>query len=647
MDVVTNLWKGDDSKKISVKEEANQDSRNVLNEMNMYSAAKVERKNNNNINLNISHKASNINSSSDSRSNRSHLSSQGKSNSNHVDKVSSIQQMMTDTLVEKIIKMALPPSSMAMKDQIATRMVSAKNRPSLSVQLLSKNFIAMNSRLALPFMIIDSVIDFINWENIPMTLSIMCLYTLCILNPLISLTCGPLCYILFQIMVPHYMNVHLPNPTDSVNCLLEVNRSPAQGPPLKDPILPEPVPEFSQEFVMNLQDLQNHVLIYVVAYDFIYFIMKKFVFFINEQMSTAWFIILLGVTIFNYLFIDMIWSLIPIKLLLILLGWSLIILLYPKNRDNFMQKLLSEETRVSWLQITNQYEHKINEQLRFVEARENRVVNIFEIQVYKNEHKEWTSIGYYNDHYTLFSPLRLKEEKIEPLCVKDIDEIEPPRGWSWINDGSWELDLSPEIWVRENFINNVRIDSSTKWVYDKVEDFTEVSKWYRRRMWVRNVIREITTTASKTNSQGNNKDEKAYDNPTDFDEMTDTVITETNTGDIHTNRGKNNINNKEYEYDNNNHINKDDFDRDTSREEIEEVRNPVREDRSSSHISIRGIARESLTGAKVRSFITPTTSSSSTNSRSTEINTSPLSLFTTSSDVQKIKSNDSYLDKVK
>ena len=181
-----------------------------------------------------------------------------------------------------------------------------------------------------------------------------------------------------------------------------------------------------------------------------------------------------------------------------------------------MQKLLSEETRVSWLQITNQYEHKINEQLRFVEARENRVVNIFEIQVYKNEHKEWTSIGYYNDHYTLFSLLRLKEEKIEPLCVKDIDEIEPPKGWNWVNDDSWELDLSPEIWVRENFINNVRIDSSTKWVYDKVEDFMEVSKWYRRRMWVRNVIREITTTASKTNSQGKNKDEKAYDNATDL-----------------------------------------------------------------------------------------------------------------------------------
>lgn len=643
MDVVTNLWKSDDSRKILIKEEFNQDSTTILNEMSMYSAARDEGKNKNNLNLNMSHKTSNTNSSSDNRSSRSHLSSQGKSNSSHVDKTSSIQQMMTDTLVEKIIKMALPPSSMAMKDQIATRMVSAKNRPSLSVQLLSKNFIAMNSRLVLPFMIIDNVIDFINWENIPMTLSIMCLYTLCILNPLISLTCGPLCYILFQVMVSHYLNVHLPNPTDSTSCLLEINRSPAQGPPLKDPILPEPVPEFSQEFVMNLQDLQNHVLIYVVAYDFIYFIMKKFVFFINEQISTVWFMVLLAVTIFNYFFIDIIWNLIPVKLILILFGWSLIILLYPGNRDNFMQKLLSEETRVSWLQITNQYEHKINEQLRFVEARENRIVDIFEIQVYKKEHKEWTSIGYHNDHYTLFSSLRLKGEKIEPLCVKDIDEIEPPKGWSWISDNSWELDLSPEIWVREKFINNVRIDSSAKWVYDKVEDSAEISKWYRRRMWVRNVIREITTTTSKTTLQVNDKDDKTYNEQTNLDDMTDTIITETNTGDIYSNRDKNNINNNyNYKDDNNKYISTDNLGRAVSREEIEEVRNPVREDRNSSHISIRGIARKSLTGANVSSVITSTNSSSSTKSHSTEANSSFLSLSTTSSNVKKIKSNESY-----
>ena len=101
---------------------------------------------------------------------------------------------MADTLVEKFIKIALPPSSIGTKDQIATRMTSAKNRPSLSVQLLSRNFILMNSRLALPFTLVDNVIDFINWENISMTLSIICLYILCILNPLHAIICGLLCY---------------------------------------------------------------------------------------------------------------------------------------------------------------------------------------------------------------------------------------------------------------------------------------------------------------------------------------------------------------------------------------------------------------------------------------------------------------------
>lgn len=194
MDVVTNLWKSDDSNKRSIKEESDQDSTSVISEMNMYSAAKDEGKNKNNLNANWSHRMSNANNLSDNRSSRRRPSSQGKSNNNQTDKASSIQQMMTDTLVEKIIKMALPPSSMATKDQIATRMASAKNRPSLSVQLLSKNFILMNSRLALLFMLVDNVIDFINWENISMTLSIICLYILCILNPLHAIICGLLCY---------------------------------------------------------------------------------------------------------------------------------------------------------------------------------------------------------------------------------------------------------------------------------------------------------------------------------------------------------------------------------------------------------------------------------------------------------------------
>ncbi|CAL9736562.1 peroxisomal membrane protein Pex29p [Monosporozyma servazzii] len=591
MDVVTNLWKGEDGSKKSPVDESNTDNSSRLNETSGYSAAKNKRKSVTGSNLNKSNGASTPNGTSDNHS-RSNLYSQGKSVSS-MDKTSSIQQMMTDSLVEKIIKMALPPSSLAKKGEIATRLASAKNRPSLSVQLLSKNVIQMNSRLGIPFMFIDNVIEFIDWVNPPMTLAIMCLYTLCVLNPIITIACGPICYILFQVMVPHYMQVHSPNPINPSSPPLEKNRTPAQGPPLREPILPEPVREFSQEFVMNLQDLQNHVLLYVAAYDFIYFILKRFAFFINEQVSTAWFIILLSVGLLNYLFIDIVWPLIPIKLILVIAGWSLIVLLHPKNRDNFMQKLLSEETRLSWLQFTNEYEHKINEQLRFVEARENRVVDIFEIQVYKSEHKEWNTVGYHFDDYTVYSNKRLEGENIEPLCAKTIDEINPPIGWDWISNSTWKLNLSPEKWVRERFINNVRVDSETKWVYDKVEDCSNKStKIYRRRMWIRHVARKI-----KIESHGATLNDDSGIYVSDINEDgNDSVLME-----------------KIKNMDNSFGINENSttvygVDGGSTGEELEEVVNPLREEYSFGHNTIRGIARRSMSGATKP---TPTTTSTS------------------------------------
>ncbi|CAL9727667.1 peroxisomal membrane protein Pex29p [Monosporozyma unispora] len=587
MDVVTNLWKSEDGCKKSLSDENNIDAASTVSEMSGYSAAKGKRKSNSGLNLNWSNGASTSNVASDSY-NRSKVYSQNKSAPvSSMDKSSSIQQMMTDTLVEKIIKMALPPSSMAKKGEIASRLAYAKNRPSLSVQLLSKNFIQMNSRLGLPFMFIDNVIDFINWENFPMTLTIMCIYTLCVLNPLVAITCGPICYILFEVMVPHYMQVHLPNPVDPIKPQVEINRTPAQGPPLREPILPEPVPELSQEFIMNLQDLQNHVLLYVAIYDFIYFIMKRFVFFINEQVSTAWFIFLASVGVFNYFFIDIIWPLIPIKLILIGIGWTLIVLLHPNNRDIFMNKLLAEETRLSWLQRTNQYEHKINEQLRFVEARENRIVDVFEIQVYKDQHKEWTTIGYHFDDFTLYSPKRLQGEKIELLCVKTLDEINPPIGWEWTQTSLWELNLSPEKWVRERFISNVRVDSDTKWVYDKVKDCTnQSSKLYRRRMWIRHVIRKVKI---KSSAAATLDDSVVTVNENGVDES-DSVITVEKRRSIDNSGG-----NKVVSGEPGTNIITDSSN--MSREEIEEVVNPLREDHSLGHTTIRGIARRSMSGA--------------------------------------------------
>lgn len=408
-----------------------------------------------------------------------------KSNVAGSDGSSTLQQIMTDTLVEKVIKMALPPTSDYSRVNIETRTVFSKTRPSLSVQVMSNNFVQMNSRLSIPFIIINEIIRLANWENIPFTLSILAMVTFTILKPLVAVTAGPLFYILFGIMVPKYMYVHKPNQIKNLNN----NNTPAQGPPLRKAVLPEPVPELSQEFVLNLTDLQNHMLVYVWLYDTINSFLRSFAFFVNEQISCLVFIILLVIALFNLLFIEDIIRWIPIKFLLIVLVWGFGFMLHPNNRDLVLQKVHSEDTRLKILTFVNSYESFIKTHLRYVEAKENKMVRIFEIQKYRQKYKEWRTVGFSSDDYCLFSDLRIKELDIKDYCTKLLDDVKPPLDWDWISGSSWVLDLNPQEWVQDNFIQNVEVDSETKWVYDI--DFDGNRGEYRRRMWSNVVTRKI------------------------------------------------------------------------------------------------------------------------------------------------------------
>lgn len=465
----------------------------------------------------------------------------------------SLQQMMTDSLVEKIIKMALPPSSIAAKDTIATRMARGKNRPQLSVPLTTKNVIAMNARLGVPFMIIDEIINFINWENVPFNICVMLIYAYTILKPVTMISCGPIFYLLFGIMIPQYLHVHSPNPIDSESTINE-NRTPAQGPPINKPILPEPVPEFSQEFILNLTDLQNHMLIYIVGYNSITSFLKHFAYFINEQKSTMSFVVLLFIALFNFLFLEYIWFLIPIKFILIVLGWTFTILIHPKLRDDFFNALTSEETRIKWTKFANKYENEIIDSLKIMEARELKLVSIYEIQLYKDDNKEWRTQGYSTDDYSLFSPLRIKELPLEHYSCESIDEVEPPMEWEWVPGSNWIIDLDPKEWVQEGFLQYVKIDSKTKWVYDV--DIDGALGRYRRRVWT-NMVQRKTYKEIKIDGVGN---ESMTDNET---------VMQNNTNQ----------------------------DSNTSYNEIEVV-NPLRED-TYSHSMVLGVSRRSLAGGQV------------------------------------------------
>ncbi|CAR25682.1 hypothetical protein ZYGR_0A02480 [Zygosaccharomyces rouxii] len=407
-----------------------------------------------------------------------------------------IQKLLTDNLVEKIMRMALPPGSDVAINSLAKRKQFAKDRPGLSVNTMSRNFRLMNARLSQPFAILDEIIEVFSWANPAYTISIMLIYTHAVMKPLPTLTSLPIFYLLFGVMVPHYLYMHKPN----YSMYLDGNPTPAQGLPLRKPVVPKPVPELSQEFILNLTDLQNHMMIYVSFYDFISVWLTKFAYFTNEKISTAVFFILLVVGLINALFLDTLSKHLPVKGFFVAFGWFLAFMLHPKFREWFLSRVNSEETRLRVLTLTNRFENIINEHLRYTEVRENKLVSVFEIQKFSEKDKCWVLVGFSNDDYTLFSDLRIEQEDIALHCAPTLEEVKPPVEWEWVEaEDSWALDLEPIEWVEQGFIQYVDIDMGTKWVYDLTLEGKRGG--YRRRMWTNVCARQMDYHYVDTNGE--------------------------------------------------------------------------------------------------------------------------------------------------
>ncbi|SSD59000.1 uncharacterized protein SCODWIG_00761 [Saccharomycodes ludwigii] len=342
----------------------------------------------------------------------------------------STQKLFTDTLIEKMIYMALPSaSSSTLLSSFPTskensylcdltsfdyRINEAKNRPGLSVQIMSKNFINLNSRLSVPFMLLDEIIKIFKWSNPCYTLTILFIITFIILKPIPALTSLPIFYILFGIMVPAYLKIHKPTAIDPP--FIINNPEPTiRGPNIIEPTIVKPVPELSKEFLLNLTDLQNDMALYVVVFDVVNKILNKFAYFVDDPISATMFIILFIIGCFNCLFMK--YLLAPvfvtslIKIFLIGFVWIFTILMHPHYRDDFLNQLSSEETRLRWVTLSNQFENRILQEydLYLNANRELKLAGIFEIQKFNKSLKIWQVVGFCSDDYSPLSDLRINE----------------------------------------------------------------------------------------------------------------------------------------------------------------------------------------------------------------------------------------------
>mmetsp|Transcript_1506 Transcript_1506/g.1502 ORF Transcript_1506/g.1502 Transcript_1506/m.1502 type:complete len:512 (-) Transcript_1506:16-1551(-) len=443
------------------------------------------------------------------------------------DEPKSTNTLLTDKLMEKIISMVIP---MNVKDQGALneRLEMQKTRPPLSVNLISKNSILLNLRLSVPFETIDSVIKFFNWDNLTFTVGVLLVITHIILNPYLILVL-PLFQILFSVMVPHYLVLH-PTDRSMLNSrYYQRNPIPDDGPALHESVIPKPVPELSNEFVLNLTDLQNHMLLYVVTYDLILWATNGLLFYKDENISSVVFLGLLILGVHNLFVLPkvlpILFSYLPIKLMLVISIWTATIMFHPIIRNILLNWMYNEETRLYFVKLNSQVEEfllnlivKVGEEQVNIETKQ---VEIFELQRYDQSSKIWELNGFTNDFYTINSPMRkLKQEylkvkdndaneddesteKSEPVDIHttpSINAVKPPIDWEF-NEESWKLDLDVNNWVDSNLLADlVMIDTDEKWVYDLESSTTPES--FRRRRWVRTCKRRSTIKDTNQSNSG-------------------------------------------------------------------------------------------------------------------------------------------------
>lgn len=390
------------------------------------------------------------------------------------------QSQLTEMLVDSLMAMALPSSSEVGAEALQGRVSAGKTRPTLSVPLMSKNFLQLNARLSVPFELVDSIIAFFSWSKPALTLTVLVMYTHLVLNPLTLLSI-PFFFILIKIMAPAYASTHKP---ESQSVLGKQNPVLADGPPLQPVELPHPAPEFSKEFLLNLTDLQNHMALYTTAWDYIAHGLSKFAYYTNEPISVAWYLGILLLGLLTLQFGGLLVQFIPFKLMLLVSGWGFTMVFHPYCYDTVLHAVYSEDTRYYLLNKTNRFEKVCDDLFVYHELQEQREVEIFEVHEFHKELKEWRLKTFTDVDYTVLT----RPTSASGTLSKS--QVQPPKDWSFTSQ-EWQIDLSPDLWVKSHGVGSVvRIDTETKWVYDSVRRENHFQPQFRRRRWTRSVARE-------------------------------------------------------------------------------------------------------------------------------------------------------------
>ncbi|KAG7821446.1 hypothetical protein KL942_004935 [Ogataea angusta] len=437
---------------------------------------------------------------------------------------------LTDKMFERFLSMALPTTTTQDGEELQSileRIEMQKSRPQLSLNVMSKNAIQLLSRLSVPFVLIDQVIIIFSWSKPLYTLTFLNVATLLILKPILLLSL-PFFYTCFEIIVPAYMKRH---PPDKHTILQNRNPIPAEGPSVSHVDVPRPVPELSREFVLNSTDLQNHMLLYVMTYDFVTSLIVKYLYFKDENITIFIFVCLLtSGTLLTLFGAQVLSTMLPfIKVTLSVGLWAATIAMHPDYRSTLLDMLYSEDTRLRLLMMSNRLELWLNKELNLREQKEVKEAEIFELQHLDPETHNWQLICFSSDPYPANSHARLNNLLL--VGTLHLSQVKPPEGWKFVDvetavntrsvDG-WLLDLTPEGWIKENFLNETMdIDEDEKWCYDLVTKFSyqaglttnekKTRGEVRRRRWIRYCVRDIWDEDDQTEEKASHRRNKSVE----------------------------------------------------------------------------------------------------------------------------------------
>lgn len=426
----------------------------------------------------------------------------------------SSSQMM-DKFMERLISMALPlPSSVsstsgAMDATVLARAEMQKTRPPLSIPVMSRNSILLLQRLSVPFEVIDTCIKLINWVDPLWNITLGLVLTLAVLKPINFVTL-PLAYVCFQVILPAYCAKTEGKWTE-----------------------PKPVSQFSREFLLNVTDLQNHMLLYVDTWDYLLRVAKRTVFFVDERLTWLVFVTLVAtIGVLEAFGTSILWFFGPFfKLVAVIVLWIALVSLHPQLRLKFLTRIHDEELRLRTLSLLNKLDDVLvkDVELDLTPERTLKLFAIFELQVWNATLGTWQFGCFSNDAYPINSHVR--KNNIGFKGAELLSSIVPPSGFQWTNgacedpdssfhiinsdvgklaktkrrrrrteskrklkpflrDGGslgihregWALDLDPALWVQDAIVGSVvTIDEETKWVYDE----ENASMRIRRRRWLR------------------------------------------------------------------------------------------------------------------------------------------------------------------